>query len=97
MSNPAVPPGETASPAAAARIPVSPYFMALISAVFVIVGLTILVAFSGLFIGDAFTNAPLWVQRAVLYGIYGLGLLSAWQTLRQAKRKAIARQQSQSA
>ncbi|WP_435007750.1 hypothetical protein P12x_005015 [Tundrisphaera lichenicola] len=80
-----------ARPAATGRIPISAYILAVISGVFVTVGSMIAVAFSHLFFGDWITRAPRIAVLAIPYLAIGLGILSAWQSLRQAKRKAVAK------
>ena len=62
--------------------------MALISCGFVTFGVMIFVAFSHLFFGEWASSAPRPVLAAIPVGAIGLGILSAWQSLRQAKRKA---------
>jgi hypothetical protein len=71
------------------KVPVSAYIMAVISGVFVTFGVMFLAAFSHLFVGDMLSTAPKPVLMAIPYIAIGLGILTVWQTIRQAKRKAL--------
>jgi hypothetical protein len=70
------------------RVPISAYIMAVISGLFVAFGVMFFVAFSHLFVGDLISSAPRPVLMAIPFLAIGLGLLTAWQTIRQARRKA---------
>jgi hypothetical protein len=72
------------------KVPVSAYVMAVISGAFVTFGVVMVAAFSHLFVGDLLKTAPRPVIMSIPYIAIGLGLLSGWQSIRQAKRKAMA-------
>jgi hypothetical protein len=71
------------------RVPISAYIMAVISGAFVTFGVIFLAAFSHLFVGDLLSTAPKPVLMAIPFVAIGLGILTAWQTIIQARRKAI--------
>jgi hypothetical protein len=72
------------------KVPVSAYIMAVISGVFVTFGVMIISAFSHLFVGDLIRTAPKPVIMSIPFVAIGLGFLSGWQSIRHAKRKAMA-------
>ncbi len=91
------PHGVTTPKSTPAAVPVSAYVMALISGVFVTFGVMICVAFSHLFFGEWVPSAPRPVLAAIPVVAIGLGIMSAWQSVRQAKRKAIEEPKSRAA
>ena len=72
-----------------AKVPISAYILAVISGMFVAFGVMFLAAFSHLLVGDLLSSAPKPVLMAIPYIAIVLGILTAWQTVRQAKRKAL--------
>jgi hypothetical protein len=83
--------GDAAQRPSSPRISVLAYILAVISGLFVTLGVMIVVAFSHLLLGDWASTAPRPVLVVIPFGAIGLGVLSAWQSLRQAKQKAIAK------
>ena len=73
------------------KVPISAYFLAVISGLFVTFGVIIVAAFSPMFLGDWTQTAPPLVVAAIPFSAVALGILSAWQSIRQAKRKALAK------
>ncbi len=71
-----------------AKTPILAYLLAVISGLFVTFGILVFVAFSHLFIGHWIISAPLPVRWAIPPVAIGLGVVSAWQSLLRAKRKA---------
>jgi len=71
------------------RTPIGAYFMAVISCAFVTCGVMLVVAFSGALFGNRLLRVPLWVFAVAPFIALLLGLLSGWQTLRQAYRKEL--------
>lgn len=71
------------------RVPVSDYIMAVISGLFVTFGVILVAGFSPVLLGDLIKSVPRPVFLAVPVLAIGLGILSAWQSVRQARRKAL--------
>jgi len=71
------------------RVPVSAYFMAVLSAIFVTFGVMLVFAFSGALFGNWFRFVPVWALTGVPILALLLGFLSGWQTIRQAHQKAV--------
>jgi hypothetical protein len=63
--------------------------MAVFSAIFVTFAVILIVAFSPALLGDWISGAPPIVLMATPWVAIALGLLSGWQTVRQAKQKAL--------
>jgi hypothetical protein len=63
--------------------------MAVISAVFVTFGVMLVFAFSGALFGNWFRLVPAWTLIGVPFLALFLGVLSGYQTVRQAYRKAL--------
>lgn len=82
-------PQSPASRAAQVKMPISAYLTAVVSAVFVTFGSFIAIVFSSVIVGEWIPSLPTLVQFAIPFFAMALGLLSGWQSLRQAKRKAI--------
>jgi hypothetical protein len=78
-----------ASDPASDKIPITAYVLAVISGLFVTFGTMIFVAFSHIFFGDWAAKAPRPLIVAIPFGALGLGILSGWQSLRQAKKKVM--------
>ncbi|MDZ4686494.1 MAG: hypothetical protein SH850_15605 [Planctomycetaceae bacterium] len=72
-----------------ARTPISAYFMAVVSCAFVTFGVMLVFAFSGALFGKWLQRVPLWVFAVVPFIAILLGLISGWQTIRQAYRKEL--------
>jgi len=74
------------------KLPVSAYIMAVISCVFVSSGLILVVGVGLSMQGSWLNTAPPGTGLVINIIAVALGVLSGWQTLRQARTKALARQ-----
>jgi hypothetical protein len=70
-----------------AKLSIGSYLLALISGLFVTFGVMLVVAFSSVLVGDWASSLPRPMLAMIPVGAIGLGFLSAWQSLRQARRK----------
>ncbi len=93
MSNPYEAPKTpgVARPDGPAKVTAGAYVLAVISGLFVTFGSMLVAAFSPMFLGNWTAHAPRPFLALIPVAAVGLGLLSAWQSIRQAKRKAAAR------
>ncbi len=74
-------------------VPISAYIMAVISAVFVFFGVFFIFAFSPLYFGPWMESVPSPVLLLIYPVALGLAILSAWQTISQAKQSEIDKRQ----
>ncbi len=73
------------------RLPLSAHLMAAVSFVFVMVGFLFIACVFVVFLQEPLDALPGWVSAVMFCGLFlsapTLGLLSAWQSIRRAKRK----------